>query len=68
MQNLENKIQVLTENAKAANLTIREFVEIEKDNDPNFFRWLFDEDFENDFDANLSEDQKEEFENFFKII
>ena len=47
MKNLENKLQVLNENR--GDVELREYVEMSAESDPNFFRWLFGEDFDNDF-------------------
>lgn len=60
MKNLENKIQVLNENRGENSLY--EYVIAESQSDPNFFRWFFDDDLDNDFDSSLSCKQKEEFE------
>lgn len=66
MKNLEYKIQILNEN-KGEN-SLYEYVVAESQSDPGFFRWLFDEEFQNDFDSSLDEDQKAEFESFLKKI
>ena len=55
----ENKIQILNENR--GDIQLREYVEINAENDPSFFRWLFDLDLDNDFDMSLSEKQKERY-------
>jgi hypothetical protein len=59
MKNLNSKIQVLNENRGENSLY--EYVSNESQSDPNFYRWLFDEEFDNDFDASLTEEQKEQF-------
>ena len=59
MKNLENKIQVLNENRN--DVVLREYVETSAKSDPNFFRWLFGEEFDNDFDSSMTEEQKEEY-------
>ena len=41
-----------------------DWVKNQSEEDPNFFRWLFDEDFENDYDMSLDDEQKEEFKEF----
>lgn len=70
MINLEYKLQILKENYKnsGSDLTLKEYVEMEAEFDPNFFRWLFDEDFDNDFNSSLSADQKEEYQNFLNNL
>lgn len=66
MKNLENKLQILNEN-KGEN-SLFDYVTTASENDPNFYRWLFDEDFENDFDKSLTESQKREFQNWLSEI
>ena len=64
----ESKKQVLIENYESANnpadVSFKEYIETESKNDPNFFRFLFEESFDSDFDFSLSCEQKEEFEDF----
>lgn len=64
------KIQQLIENYESANnpadISFKEYVERESGNDPNFFRFLFEEELENDFDSSLTEGQREEFEEFLE--
>lgn len=62
MKNLDNKIQVLNENR--GEVSLYEYVIAESQSDPNFFRFLFDADLEKDFDSSLTDEQKEEFENW----
>ena len=45
-------------------MTDKEFAISESENDPRFFSWLFDKEFEQDFDYCLSEEEKEEFNNW----
>ncbi len=68
-----NKIQVLKESffnslketASYRNeYSLASFIYNESNNDPNFFRWLFDLELQEDFDYSLSEEQKEEFRDF----
>jgi len=70
MKNVANKIQALQENYKAneAGLSLREYVESEADSDPNFFRWLFSEELEQDFDSSLTAEQKEEYQKFLNEL
>lgn len=65
-----NKIQVLEENFRNAetSLTFREWIEQEAQNDPDFFRFLFDEDLEGDFDSSLSEEQRDAFQEFLSEV
>lgn len=60
-----NAEQVLRENFEnTTDMTFAEYVSSESNSDPNFFRWLFNEEFENDFDSDLTDEQKETFNNF----
>ena len=66
----EYKKQVLIENYESANnpadISFKEYVERESQNDPNFFRFLFEEEFEDDFYFSLTDEQREEFEEFLE--
>ena len=80
MKNLETKLQILNERLSEANqgledsansndlerndYTLKEYIESEADSDPNFFRFLFSEDFDNDFDMSLTDNQREEYNEF----
>jgi len=66
MKNLENKIKSLNENR--GEISLYEYVYAESQSDPNFFRWLFDEEFDNDFDSSLSDDQTAEFNTWLEEI
>ena len=64
-----NAEQILNENFKNSGLsTLREYVETSAENDPNFFRFLFNEDFDNDFSASLTEDHKQLYNSFIESI
>lgn len=60
MKNLEDKIQILNENRGEE--TLFDYVSNQCEPDPNFFRWLFDEEFEKDFNSSLTEPQQAEFD------
>ena len=66
MKNLENKLQVLNENR--GDVELREYVEMSAESDPNFFRWLFGEDFDNDFDSSMTSEQKEEYKEWLETL
>ena len=51
-------------NSVVQSATFREWVLMESENDPNFFNLAFDADFEQDFDASLSDDQRTEWEEY----
>ena len=66
MKNKDYKIQVLTENynnsiANGETFEFAEWVKLESQSDPNFFRWLFDDDSLQDFSAGEYEDEFIEF-------
>ena len=71
IKNVENKKQVLVENFNEYKFnggeepaTLRGYAEREAENDPGFFRWLFDDGNIGDFGFDLSKDQKQEFYDF----
>ena len=60
------KIQVLTENynnsiAAGETCEFAEWVKLESQSDPNFYRWLFDDENLQDFSAGEHEEEFEEF-------
>ena len=65
------KKQILIENYNQADngsMTLKEYAEREADNDPNFFRWLFGYNLEQDFDLSMSEDEKREYQDFLNEL
>ena len=70
MKNVENKKQILVElfneykfNGGEEPTTLKEYVEREADNDPNFFGWLFDNGDIESYD-DLTDEQKQEYKDF----
>ncbi len=65
-----NKKQVLIEQYSQldSSSTFKEYVERESENDPIFFRWLFDKEFEQDFDSSLSSEEKEQYNDFLNEL
>lgn len=66
MRNRDYKIQVLTDNYNSAvengeTCGFAEWVKLEAQSDPNFYRWLFDDDTLQDFSAG---EYDEEFDQF----
>lgn len=49
-------------------ISLREYTELESESDPNFFRWLFDDDELGDFDSGMSEEQQEEYREFLEEL
>lgn len=47
--------------------TLREYVETQAESDPGYFRWLFNNDDLDDF-ADLTDEQKEEYQNFLNEL
>ena len=66
LQDLKEKYADYLRSGKDYNTDLREYVESEADSDPNFFRWLFNDDNLEDF-ADLDNEQKEEYEKFLDI-
>lgn len=70
MKDIENKKQILVElfneykfNGGEEPTTLKEYVEREADNDPNFFGWLFDNGDIESY-ADLTDEQKQEYKDF----
>ena len=64
MKNRDYKIQVLTENynnSLGETCEFAEWVKLESQSAPNFFRWLFDDDSLQDFSAGEYEEEFLEF-------
>ena len=64
MKNRDYKIQVLTENynnSLGETCEFAEWVKLESQSDPNFFRWLLDDDSLQDFSAGEYEEEFLEF-------
>ena len=74
MKRRDYKEQVLRENynnyiqSGSDDITFREYVERYADNDPNFFRWLFDDGELGDFDFGLRDEQIEEYREFIEEL
>lgn len=70
MKNKDYKEQVLRElydnyiKNGSDDITLREYVDREADSDPNFYRWLFDDDDLGDFNFGLSDEQRKEYRDF----
>uniref|UniRef100_A0AB33J393 Phage protein n=1 Tax=Prevotella sp. GTC17254 TaxID=3236794 RepID=A0AB33J393_9BACT len=62
----KNKIQTLIENYESSNspadISFKEYLERESKNNPSFFSFLFEE----DFDTSLTDEQSEVFEDFLE--
>ena len=69
-----NAEQILRENYKGVedkeDISLKEWVENESVNDPNFYYWLFPdaENLDGDFGSGITDEQKEEFDNFMKSL
>lgn len=48
--------------------TFREYVERSSQSDLNFFRWLFSEEFDDDFDMSLTDEHRKAFEDFLNSL
>ena len=66
-----SKKQILIENYNQADngsMTLKEYVERESNNDPNFYSWLLDKELEQDFYSSLTEGEKEECKQFIESL
>lgn len=74
MKNKDYKEQILRENYEqyikngGEGLTLREYTEREAENDPDFYRWLFDDGQIEDFGYNLTEDQTTKYQEFIEEL
>lgn len=75
IKNVDYKKQVLVKqfneyklNGSEEPATLKGYVERESENDPGFFRWLFDDENLSDFGFNLSEEQKQEYKEFINKL
>ena len=60
-----NAIQILDENRKETGLTVLEYFNQEKENDPSFFNWLFvDSENINDYGQGMNKEQQDAFYSF----
>ena len=65
-----NARQIIEEQYKSSSsdCTLREYVLTESENDPNFFRWLFNEELDEDFDMSLSNEQRVSYNEFLETL
>lgn len=67
-----SKIEVLRESyeqqVNTHEISFRDYIELEAQSGSNFFRFLFDEDFEQDFDTSLTDEHREEYERFLNKL
>lgn len=74
MNEFNEKIWILNEkrenilDAQGEQISLRKFVEMEAESNPDFFRWLFGENFDQDYDFSLSKIQKHEFEKWKETL
>lgn len=66
MKNLSHKLQILHENDVFNDIQF--YVNGESQCDPNFFRWLFDDENLNDFGTNMTNDQQQYFGTFYNSL
>lgn len=49
-------------------MSFKDYVIRESENDPRFFAFLFDEEFDTDFDSSLTDEQKQEFSEYINTL
>lgn len=49
-------------------MSFKDYVIRESENDPRFFAFLFDKEFDADFDFSLSDEQKQEFNEYINTL
>lgn len=70
MENRNFKLKVLEEHYREVSegTTFREYVKMEAESDPGFFRWLLGDSDIDDFGDNMTEEQKNEFSEFLEKL
>ena len=63
-----NARQIIEERSYCSGCSLREYVEREAKKDPDFFRWLFDEELDEDLDTSLNEEQREIYNEFIENL
>ena len=65
-----NVLQILNENYNEVprSISLKKWVELESQSDPNFFRFFFDSEFDSDFGKDLTDKQREEFQIFLNSL
>lgn len=53
---------------KKLGVSLRKYVELTSESDPNFFRWIFNCEDIADFGTNLTDEQKEEYKDFLDTL
>jgi len=66
MKNLQLKVQVL--NIWREDTPLKDYVQMLAADDPQFFRWLFGIDFENDFDLSLTDEQRQQYQDWLNTL
>ena len=49
-------------------ISLREYTEHEAESDPGFFRWLLDDENLEDFDFSITDEQKQEYNDFLNEL
>jgi hypothetical protein len=74
MENFEDKIYILNEkrenlsNENNNQISLKEYVEIESQTDPDFFRSLFDINFKEDYNLSLNDQQRTVFQSWLNTL
>jgi hypothetical protein len=66
MKNLQLKLQVL--NIWREDTPLKDYVQMLAADDPQFFRWLFGIDFYNDFDFSLTDEQRQQYQDWLNTL
>jgi hypothetical protein len=66
MKNLQLKVQVL--NIWREDTPLKDYVQMLAADDPQFFRWLFGVAFENDFDLSLTDEQRQQYQDWLNTL
>lgn len=64
LENYQNYLENFPTDKECDPQSFREYAELESENDPDFFRWLFNDGDISDFGTNLDDKQREEYAEF----
>lgn len=64
LQVLEENFKNYQQNGEDTTTTLRQYVEACAESEPNFYRWLFKDDEISDFGDNLTDEQRDEYNDF----
>ena len=64
----QQKLEMLKPLAEEEGMTLKDYILFSAEADTDFFRFILDERLDNDFDMDLTEEEKQEFINFVNSL